>query len=199
MRPTRRQFVQGGLTAAAALATGSVLLPACGDAPPQPAGTGVDAGAAPTPMCTRTAPNALGPYYKPNAPERNVLSESGTTGVPLVIAGRVLDTSCVPQAGAIVDVWQADAAGHRVRTDDQGRYWFRTVVPGHYMVVGGVRAQHLHLQVSGAGFRTLTTQLFFEGDPAIDTDGLFHPALLVRLRDEAGGKAGDFDFVLKRA
>jgi protocatechuate 3,4-dioxygenase beta subunit len=53
--------------------------------------------------------------------------------------------------------------------------------------------------VSAPGHRLLTTQLYFDGDPYNDTDGLIEAALIMQLRDEAGGKAASFDFVIPAA
>jgi protocatechuate 3,4-dioxygenase beta subunit len=63
-------------------------------------------------------------------------------------AGLVLSTRCAPIAGAVVNLWHADAEGRyddqgfRLRghqyTDTAGRYRFETIVPGNY----GPRTRH---------------------------------------------------------
>ena len=62
-----------------------------------------------------------------------------------------------------------------VRTDDEGRYRFRTLRPPSYTADAGpygiiTRAPHIHLAVTIGGVRRLTTQLFFTGDPLNDQD-----------------------------
>jgi catechol 1,2-dioxygenase len=117
----------------------------------------------------------------------------------LVLSGVVRAADCVtPLAGALVDIWQANADGAydgvgytlrgRLRTDDQGRYELLTLVPGRYLNGDTYRPAHIHYQVSHARAVPLTTQLYFEGDPfnAIDpfiTDSLIMPLVAER---EAG-------------
>jgi protocatechuate 3,4-dioxygenase beta subunit len=84
---------------------------------------------------------------------------------------RVSGTACTPLAGAIVDVWQCDAAGvysdvtgnsqkflrgHQ-RTDANGRASFTTIYPGSY----GGRAVHIHFKIR-SGNEDFTSQLYFD-------------------------------------
>ena len=92
-----------------------------------------------------------------------------------------------------VDVWQANADGfydvqqpgvqpeRNLRgvftTDDDGRFWFRSIVPRSYPIpadgpVGELldrtarhpyRPAHLHFLVSAPGYRTVTTHAFVAG------------------------------------
>src|SRR5262245_32896030 len=68
---------------------------------------------APTPSCHEheTESDIEGPFYKPGAPFRPRLAGASAKGLRLVVSGRVLGTDCRPIPGAILDVWQADAAG----------------------------------------------------------------------------------------
>ena len=52
-----------------------------------------------------------GPYYTPNTPRRSNLVTAGLRGIPLLVTGDVVDTQCRPVRGALLDFWQADAAG----------------------------------------------------------------------------------------
>ena len=96
-----------------------------------------------------------------------------------------------PVPGALVEFWQANAGGRyrhkketylaaidpnfggcgRAITDEDGRYWFRTIKPGAYPWPNGVndwRPSHIHFSVFGHGFaQRLITQMYFEGDPLI--------------------------------
>jgi hydroxyquinol 1,2-dioxygenase len=124
-------------------------------------------------------------------------------GEPCLVTGSVADTAGRPVAGARIDVWQADADGfydvQRPQTvpqqnlrglftaDGDGRFWFRTIVPRFYPIptdgpVGTLlgatarhpyRAAHIHVEVSAPGVRTLTTHLFVDGSPYLDSDAVF--------------------------
>lgn len=110
------------------------------------------------------------------------------------IAGRVLDEDGRPVPGAIVELWQANAAGRyahpidrsaapldqnfrghgRVRTDADGAYDFLTIRPGAYAVPVQEtwwRPPHLHFSVFGPScLSRLVTQMYFPGDPLNDID-----------------------------
>jgi protocatechuate 3,4-dioxygenase beta subunit len=110
------------------------------------------------PRCTPTKPDALGPFYTPNAPERS------RTGQGLVVAGTVRSTSnCQPVPGAQLEWWSANPRGdyddqHRAtqRADAEGRYRYETDAPGRYPG----RPPHLHLRITAPGHRLLVTQLY---------------------------------------
>ncbi|MDB5373677.1 MAG: Protocatechuate 3,4-dioxygenase beta subunit [Belnapia sp.] len=105
------------------------------------------------------------------------------------IGGRVLDEDGRPVRGAVVELWQANAAGRyrhaadtrdapldpdfigngRALTDAEGRYGFFTIKPGAYPVPVAEtwwRPPHLHFSVLGpASAGRLVTQMYFPGDP----------------------------------
>lgn len=124
-------------------------------------------------VCTATNSDAQGPYYIPGAPFKNPIVDSDEPGPRLVLSGSIGDTACVGIGEAVVDVWQTDAAGlyptpeegfrlrGKVAADGEGSYSFETVLPGLYEG----RPSHVHVKVSGTGFETLTTQIYFAGDP----------------------------------
>jgi protocatechuate 3,4-dioxygenase beta subunit len=160
----------------------------------------------PTPECREggaaTMRQTEGPFFKPSSPERAELIEPGMAGQPIELVGFVLTRGCKPVAGAIVDLWQAndkgdyDNSGFRLRghqrADADGRYRFRTIVPGSYPG----RTRHFHVKVAPPSGRVLTTQLYFPGEPNNQKDGLFRRELLIRTAKNAGSLAGRFDFVL---
>lgn len=106
--------------------------------------------------CSPTEEDALGPFYKPNAPMRS------SVGTGYVLRGVIrASTDCRPLPGAIVELWLAGPDGeyddaHRatVVADPSGRYRFESNVPTPYYG----RPPHIHLRVSATGFATLVTQ-----------------------------------------
>lgn len=162
---------------------------------------------APTPVCNLlelTPATTEGPYYKSNPPERTSLIEPGNTGTRIVITGYVIALDCTPIARARVDFWQADDkgeydnTGYKWRgyqlTDDAGRYYLETVMPGLYPG----RTRHLHVKVQAPHQPTLTTQLYFPNESGNTTDSIFNSKLLVTMSEMSGIKVGTFNFVLAR-
>lgn len=128
---------------------------------------------------------------------------AGIAGEPLFFNARVLDAEGQPVAGARVDVWHSDDAGAYdimmpqldgklamrglFRSDEYGRIWFRSIMPTSYPIpddgtVGTLlkaagrspmRPGHVHVRIESPGFRRLTTMLFIDGDPHLDSDPVF--------------------------
>jgi protocatechuate 3,4-dioxygenase beta subunit len=159
-------------------------------------------------QCRVTPRDALGPFYRPNAPAQPELCASGSGGrETLLVSGRVLGMpDCAPLAGALVEVWQADARGDysqvgatqddpgcllraNLKTDGTGRYAFRTVLPGEYPG----RPRHIHYRVSAKGYSTLVTQLYFARERGIS------PALVVTAAPREGILTATFDVTLARS
>ena len=112
-------------------------------------------------------------------------------GPRIIVHGRLLDEDARPVAGKLIEVWQANAGGRyrhvndgylaplddnfggcgRCLSGEDGRYSFRTVMPGPYPWPNGGnnwRPAHIHFSVFGDGFaQRLITQMYFEGDPHI--------------------------------
>lgn len=132
-------------------------------------------------------------------------------GEVLFVEGRVTDEACEPVAGAVVEIWQANAHGrydheedpnpapldpnfqgwgHAV-TDAEGRYRFRTIRPGPYPATESwTRAPHIHFKVAKRGFHELTTQMYFEG-AALNADDLLLRELSPEERAEVVISAGE--------
>jgi protocatechuate 3,4-dioxygenase, beta subunit len=115
-------------------------------------------------------------------------------GERIIVSGRVLDEDARPVAGALVEIWQANAAGRykhvnddhpapldpnftgagRTVTDADGRYEFTTIKPGAYPWrnhENAWRPAHIHFSLFGTSFRTrLVTQMYFPGDPLMPHD-----------------------------
>ena len=153
-------------------------------------------------------------------------------GEVILVRGRVLNTDGQPLDDAVVDIWQANHHGRYshpddesqlpldpnfhgwgiTRTDGGGAYGFRTIKPAPYRVAptenAPVRCRHIHYKVSCAGFETVTTQMYFDGDPLIEGDlvmdrtpeELRHLLIAPESRDEATGlPLYSFDVVLAKA
>ena len=167
-----------------------------------------------------TAHNVEGPQYRVGAPLRTppvTLCRDDEEGDILFISGQVTDArNGRPLAGALLDVWQTNRHGYyenqdasqpaynlrgRLLTDEQGRFEFRTIVPGAYEVTRsgpvaelllalgrhGWRPGHIHVKVSCPGFAPLTTMLFMPGDPWLQADAInaVKDSLIVKLEKHA--------------
>jgi protocatechuate 3,4-dioxygenase beta subunit len=150
------------------------------------------------PVCSGlTQPQAEGPYYTPDTPERNSLIEEGMTGTRLLLVGYVLDQNCQPLPNTWLDFWQAgadgeyDNEGYRLRghqyTDSLGRFFLETVLPGLY---SSRPIEHIHVKVRPEGGAEVTSQLYFPDRPV---DGL-----TVALEERGDHLVGYFNFVVQR-
>lgn len=152
-----------------------------------------------------TEQTVLGPFHVVSSPDRPLGADINLTGTgtPCLVTGSVRDIEGHPVPGATVDVWQADAEGfydvqkpHEIpernlrglfRADENGEFWFRTIVPRYYPIpddgpVGELlaaterhpnRPAHLHFIVEVPGFETVTTHIFHADDPYLDSDVVF--------------------------
>jgi protocatechuate 3,4-dioxygenase beta subunit len=124
--------------------------------------------------------------------------EGDPLGERIVVHGRVVDEDGRAVRGALVEVWQANAAGRykhqvddhpapldpnfsgagRCLTDDEGRYRFVTVKPGAYPWRNhdnAWRPAHIHFSIFGRLFmQRLVTQMYFPGDPLFPFDPIFN-------------------------
>jgi len=161
-------------------------------------------------QCRNTPRDQLGPFYSRGAPEQADLCTSGSGGKErLLVSGRVLGAiDCKPLAGALVEVWHADANGDysgftrgrkddaacllraSIKTDAEGRYSFSTIVPAEYPG----RPRHIHYQVSHAAHTTLVTQLYF-----VRERGVAGELVVTVQRDAQGVSRAAFDITLARA
>ena len=119
-------------------------------------------------------------------------------GERIVVSGRVLDSDSRPVRDALVEIWQANAAGRyahqrddhdapldpgfvgagRCRTGPDGSYRFVTVKPGAYPWQNhhnAWRPAHIHFSLFGTGFvNRLVTQMYFPDDPLFPFDPIFN-------------------------
>jgi len=119
-------------------------------------------------------------------------------GERIIVSGRVLDSDGRPVPDALIEVWQANAAGRyahhvdghpapldpnfsgggRCVTDSLGNYRFITIKPGPYPWgnhYNAWRPAHIHFSLFGRAFtQRLITQMFFPGDPLFPLDPIFN-------------------------
>jgi len=164
----------------------------------------------------------LGPFYWENAPEmpRGANLAVGVKGEPAFYSGRVLGIDGRPLENAVLDVWSGDGEGNydmqlpgefemkargKIRTDSEGRYWFRSIRPTFYPVptdgpVGRMlqkmgrhpfRPGHIHMIVSAEGHEPVTTHLFVADSEYLDTDAVFgmKESLVAKFNKHPPGKA----------
>jgi len=115
-------------------------------------------------------------------------------GERIIVSGRLVDGDGRPIRSALIEVWQANAAGRyahrhdrhsapldpnftgagRCSTDEDGRYRFVSVKPGAYPWgnhENAWRPAHIHFSVFGRAFtQRLVTQMYFPGDPLFHAD-----------------------------
>jgi len=140
-----------------------------------------------------TPPQTVGPFFHGLVRARlNILANPQTLGDRIRIEGVVLDGKRDPVADAMVEIWQANAAGRyrhpadtreapldpaftgfgRAATDDEGRFWFETIRPGRVPFAGRIeQALHINVMVFARGLlHHLRTRLYFPDDPSTDAD-----------------------------
>ena len=118
-------------------------------------------------------------------------------GERIVVSGCVFDEDGQPVRGALVELWQANAAGRyrhrndqhnapldpnfsgcgRTLTDGEGRYRFLSIKPGAYPWgnhANAWRPAHIHFSIFGDGLLSrLVTQMYFPGDALLDYDPIY--------------------------
>ncbi|MDA0823622.1 MAG: intradiol ring-cleavage dioxygenase [Proteobacteria bacterium] len=123
-------------------------------------------------------------------------------GEVVLVTGKVTDAAGKPLAGATLEVWQTannqlydvqdpDAPEWNLRATikakDDGAFSFVSEKPtsypvptdgpvGQLLAAGGrhaFRPAHLHFMVKAPGHETLTTHIFADGDPYLDSDAVF--------------------------
>jgi protocatechuate 3,4-dioxygenase alpha subunit len=177
--------------------------------------------------------STIGPFFlKPlvdGFEDLTLCNDKIARGKHILLAGRVAEEGNVGVLNALVEIWQADANGvfahpldprsaeadpgffgwGRARTDRDGRYQFRTIVPGPSREEnGGVRCPHINVMVLAIGLtRRLVTTAFFSDTPNAVDDPVWNcvpSRTRSRLRvardqslDRGGVPAYRFDIVLR--
>ena len=141
-----------------------------------------------------TPPQTEGPFYpiKDQVDKDADLTKvkgrnAEAVGEQIMLRGQVIDAATgAPIAGTLVEFWQACASGKydhpadpndaaldpnfqywaQVMTDHDGRYSIKTIRPGAYPASSDwIRPPHIHVKVHKVGYPSLTTQMYFDGDP----------------------------------
>jgi len=151
-----------------------------------------------------TPATVLGPFHIEGSPELGFGADmsEGLPGTPLYLHGRVTDLDGKPVAGAVLDVWQADAEGFyesqvadvdeaRLRAKytsrEDGTWCVRTIAPFGYSIpmdgpvgdligrteISHFRPAHIHFLLAVPGYEPLITHLFQEGAEYLDSDVVF--------------------------
>jgi len=163
-----------------------------------------------------TASSVLGPFFTEDAPDVGIGDSIASEGKGeyLYVEGRVLDIYGKPVPNASIETWETDSEGFydtqysdrtgpdcrgRLRSDEEGRYAYRAVVPVAYAIPGdgpvgellvhlnrhNMRPNHLHLSIEALGYRKLITALYQQGDKWLSSDAVFgvKSSLVVDLED----------------
>lgn len=150
----------------------------------------------PLTLSERTGPAGLAErlHAKDYDLSRPVADGPRAMGQLIHVAGRVTDEDGAPIAGAVMELWQANAAGKyiheadrheapldpnftgwgRLRTGAEGEYEFITIKPGAYPVTESDwwwRPPHIHFSIMGPSWMSrYITQMFFPGEPLNEAD-----------------------------
>lgn len=166
--------------------------------------------------------STIGPFYlRPlidGCEDLTQLDGQRAGGQHILLSGRVVEESNKPVLNAVLEIWQPDANGvfrhpldpraaqadpgfcgwGRARTDKEGLYQFRTVLPGRSREEDGlIRCPHINLMVLAIGLtRRLVTTVFFADSPDSVNDPVLDSVAdasarrrLFAVRDPAGNSA----------
>jgi protocatechuate 3,4-dioxygenase, beta subunit len=133
--------------------------------------------------------------------------EGEPQGERIIVTGRILEENGRAIPNALIEVWQANAAGRyrhqsdahdapidpnftgfgRTFSDGDGHYRFTTIKPGAYPWGNhhnAWRPAHIHFSLFGPAFATrLVTQMYFPGDPLLAFDPIFQSTADERARN----------------
>jgi len=156
------------------------------------------------PVGGATENSVLGPFFTNDALDiehgHSIASEG--SGQYMYVEGRVISTDGTPVPGAIIETWETNELGFydtqydnreapdcrgRLRSDRDGKYGYRAVVPVCYPIPGdgpvgelllmlgrhNMRPNHLHLMVEAPGFRKVVSSLYPSGDEFLASDAAF--------------------------
>ena len=156
----------------------------------------------------RTPWQGEGPFYPDRFPEDtdNDLVKNGELsaeagGEILILNGILVNLDSQPVNGVSIEIWQTDKNGvylhsgsfardimdnqfqgfGRTKTDRNGRFFFRTIVPAEYPG----RTPHIHMKLWRGNKNVLTTQLYIHNHPKNKKDFLFQQMSLNEQRNNS--------------
>jgi len=145
----------------------------------------------------------------------NNLVTPDASGERIGIEGRVLDGDGIAVADAMIEIWQADAAGRyasaadgralsntafkgfgRAATDADGRFRFETIKPGPVPGPNGaLQAPHIAVNVFSRGvLKQMVTRIYFSDEAANGSDPILalvppdRRPTLIATRETSGGE-----------
>lgn len=185
-------------------------------------------------MAGITPSQTVGPFFSPaltpgkdypwHQPIANDLITPDASGQRIRIEGRVFDGDGAPVNDAMVEIWQADAAGRyahpadkqrpnakftgfgRSGTDAEGRYSFSTIKPGSVAGPDGKpQAPHILVAVFARGLpRHAYTRIYFPEETANASDQILtlvpadrRETLVAKREDRNGAAVYVFDIRLQ--
>lgn len=157
---------------------------------------------------TQTPSQTEGPFYPNKLPldtdnDLLIINDGITPAVGEVthLTGKVLDAKGNPLKNAVIEIWQCDANGVYLHTNDSGRkkdkqdknfqgfgrfvtgstgeYYFRTIKPVPYPG----RTPHIHFKIKQGRQELLTTQLYIKGHAGNERDGIWKGVRNAKQRD----------------
>ena len=160
---------------------------------------------------------SLRPHWPELAQEDADLTVNGRVngdpiGERILLEGTIRCEDGRPVSGALVEIWQANAAGRYIHreeihpapldpnflgagrcvTGDDGTYRFVTIKPGSYPWGNhrnAWRPAHVHFSIFGVGLaQRLITQMYFPGDPTLPYDPIFNSTADVSVRNRLIGR-----------
>jgi len=134
-----------------------------------------------------TASQTIGPFFKYGLdwPGGDKLFPESVPGRRIRVTGIVTDFKGDPVPDALIEFWQADAAGRfgaarqgvsagfgRVPTDETGRYTVHSIYPGRVAGPDGrMQAPHILVVLFARGLLAqVVTRMYFDGDAANQDD-----------------------------
>ena len=146
----------------------------------------------------KTPAQTEGPFYPNKLPldtdnDLIIVNDGITPAVGEVthLTGKVMDAKGNPVRNALVEIWQCDAKGVYLHTNDSdkkkdqqdknfqgfgrfltgstGEYYFRTIKPVPYPG----RTPHIHFKIKQGRKELLVTQCYIKGHPGNEKDGIY--------------------------
>jgi protocatechuate 3,4-dioxygenase, alpha subunit len=176
----------------------------------------------------QTPSQTVGPFYSIGLTDRamNTLVGESTQGERIRIEGQIIDGDGKPVPDAMIEIWQANAAGRYNHPDDKqekplaqsftgwgrsgsepsGSYFFETIKPGPVPASDeSVQAPHINVIVFARGMLVHAfTRIYFSDEPANETDPVLNSiekerrqTLIANRREKDGKVVYRFDIRLQ--